>query len=113
MIRVRAILLLAVVSLSAPMAACSSGSTGSTSPSALGDDAITVGSFDFAESELLAAAVRAGPGARRAIESGGRSIWDPREFVAPALAAGLVELVPDYEGTAVGFLSLGRVAGEP
>ncbi len=54
MIRVRAILLLAVVSLSAPMAGCSSGSTGSTSPSALGDDAITVGSFDFAESELLA-----------------------------------------------------------
>ena len=112
MIRVRAIVLLAIVSLSAPVAACSSGSTGSTSPSVLGDDAITVGSFDFAESELLAhlygqALEREGYRVRWALDLGSR------EFVAPALAAGLVELVPDYEGTAVGFLSLGRAEASP
>ena len=31
----------------------------------------------------------------------------PRELVAPALVAGLVDLVPEYAGTAVQFLSLG------
>ena len=31
----------------------------------------------------------------------------PREFVGPALAAGLVELVPEYAGTAAEFHSLG------
>ena len=39
---------------------------------------------------------------RRAIGIG------PRELVGPALALGLVELVPEYAGTALGFLSLGR-----
>ena len=33
----------------------------------------------------------------------------PREFVAPALRKGLVELVPEYAGTALGFFSLGTV----
>ena len=33
----------------------------------------------------------------------------PREFVDPALQRGLVELVPEYAGTALQFASLGRV----
>ena len=33
----------------------------------------------------------------------------PREFVDPALQRGLVELVPEYAGTALQFTSLGRV----
>jgi len=88
---------------------CGSGrSTAPPTPSAIDDDAITVASFDFAESrvlaELYAQALEArGLQVRRAIGIG------PRELVGPALALGLVELVPEYAGTALGFLSLGRV----
>jgi osmoprotectant transport system substrate-binding protein len=65
-----------------------------------------VGSFDFAESRLLAevysqALERNGFTVRRAFGLG------PREIVAPALAQGLVELVPEYAGTALRFFSLG------
>jgi osmoprotectant transport system substrate-binding protein len=83
-------------------------STAPPTPSAVGDDAITVASFNFAESRVLAelyAQALEGRGlqVRRAIGIG------PRELVGPALALGLVELVPEYAGTALGFLSLGRV----
>jgi osmoprotectant transport system substrate-binding protein len=71
--------------------------------SALHDDAITVGSFDFPESELLGelyaqALERAGFEVRRAFDVG------PRELLMPALQRGLVEVVPEYEGSALGFL---------
>ena len=88
---------------------CGGGrATAPPTPSAVHDDAITVASFDFAESrvlaELYAQALEArGLQVRRAIGIG------PRELVGPALALGLVELVPEYAGTALGFLSLGRV----
>jgi osmoprotectant transport system substrate-binding protein len=73
----------------------------------IGDDSITVGSFAFAESELL------GELYSQALERGGfhvdrRFNLGPREFVAPALARGLVELVPEYAGTAVQFFSAGE-----
>ena len=76
------------------------------SPSALGDDAITVGSFDFAESRLLAeiysqALEREQFSVERALSLG------PREFVAPALSRGLLEVLPEYAGTALQFHSLG------
>jgi osmoprotectant transport system substrate-binding protein len=78
----------------------------------LGDDAITVGSFDFPESETIAAiyggALRAaGFHVRLAPRLG------PRESVDPALARGLVEVVPEYAGTALEFLSLGAVHPTP
>ena len=65
----------------------------------LDDDSVTVGSFDFPESVLLAelysqALEQSGLDVRRAFELG------PRELVAPALAQGLVEVVPEYSGTA-------------
>ena len=68
---------------------------------------VTVGSFDFAESELLAELYS------QALEGGGFTVrrsfnLGPREFVAPALARGLVDLVPEYAGTALQFVSLGR-----
>jgi len=72
----------------------------------LADDAITVGSFDFQESELLAHLY-----AQALEQRGYRVVLEtdigPRELVQPALAGGLVELVPDYAGTTLDFLSLG------
>ena len=73
---------------------------------------VTVASFDFAESRLLAeiyagALERAGVPVHRALGLG------PRELVAPALVRGLVDVVPEYAGTAVQFLSLGRADPEP
>jgi osmoprotectant transport system substrate-binding protein len=106
----RVLALLAAGSLVALGAGCGGGSESRQPTSVLDDDAITVGSFDFAESELLAeiysqALEREDFHVQRAFRIG------PRELVAPALSRGLVELVPDYAGTAVQFLSLG--AGVP
>ena len=104
--RLHVVGLIAVVC--AALCACSDG--GSTRvESALGDDAITVGSFDFAESLVLAEVYS------QALEAVGFAVvrafdLGPREFVAPALQRGLIELVPEYAGTATTFLSLGRTA---
>lgn len=70
---------------------------------AIGDDAITVASFDFPESRVLAeiyAQALEGRGFRveRALSVG------PRELVEPALQRGLVELVPEYAGSALTFI---------
>ncbi len=99
------------VALVTLVAATALGGCGSHAPrggdaSALGDDAITVASFDFPESELLAevygqALQAAGFDVRFEIGIG------PRELVQPALARGLIELVPEYAGTALRFTSLG------
>ena len=78
-------------------------------PRSLGDDTLTVAAFAFAESEVLAevyaqALQQAGVDVEVAAGEGAR------ELIQPALASGLVELVPEYAGTAVEFLSLGSVA---
>lgn len=70
---------------------------------AIGDDAITVASFDFPESRVLAeiyAQALEGRGFRveRALGIG------PRELVEPALERGLVELVPEYAGSALTYI---------
>src|SRR5262245_10300041 len=72
----------------------------------LTDDQITLASFDFPESELLAQIYG------QALEAGGYDVdlalgVGPRELVEPALAQGLVEFVPEYAGTAMQFLSRG------
>jgi osmoprotectant transport system substrate-binding protein len=64
---------------------------------------VRVASFDFAESELLAA-VYGGALANRGIDVDLALGVGPREFVDPALASGLVDVVPEYAGTAVEFL---------
>jgi osmoprotectant transport system substrate-binding protein len=92
--------------------ACSSPRTAAPPSNVLGDDSITVASFDFPESVLLAdiyatALRRGGYDVRFARALG------PREFVDPALARGLVELVPEYAGTALQFLSLGEAESSP
>lgn len=71
--------------------------------SVLDDDTITVGSFNFPESEVLAeiyALTLEGRGfdVERQLDVG------PRELLIPALQRGLVELVPEYAGSLLGFL---------
>jgi osmoprotectant transport system substrate-binding protein len=71
---------------------------------ALDDNAITVASFNFPESDVLAelyAQALEGRGLRveREFDLG------PRELVVPALQRGLVELVPEYAGSALGFFA--------
>lgn len=67
------------------------------------DDAVVVASFDFPESailgELYAQALEgAGVPVRRELLLG------PRELVNPALQQGLVDVVPEYLGTALAYL---------
>jgi osmoprotectant transport system substrate-binding protein len=70
--------------------------------SVLNDDTITIGSFNFPESEVLAeiyGLALEGRGFRvdRQLDVG------PRELLIPALQRGLVELVPEYAGSLLGF----------
>jgi osmoprotectant transport system substrate-binding protein len=91
----------------ASLVACASDTDSSPAKANLNDDVITVGSFDFDESVLLAEVYSQG------LESAGYTVnrqfsLGPREFVGPALSAGLVELVPEYAATAAEFYSLGE-----
>ena len=75
--------------------------------STLNDDAITVASFEFPESmvlgEIYAQALEAeGFNVKRQLGIG------PRELVEPSLERGLVELVPEYAGSALDFLAGGE-----
>jgi osmoprotectant transport system substrate-binding protein len=91
------------------------GVTGTTSARARSQSSrniVTVASFDFAESRLLAE-IYAGALERAGLRVGRELGLGPRELVAPALVSGLVDVVPEYAGTAVQFLSLGRVTPEP
>ena len=80
--------------------------------SALDDDAITIGSFDFDESEILAQLYGQALQAR-----GYKVVFEPakgpRELLLPALQQGVIELLPEYAGTALQFVSLGSVAPSP
>ena len=96
------------VALLVPVGASTAGAATRASSANLHDKVVTVGSFDFAESRLLAEVYS------QALEGGRIRVrrafgLGPREFVAPALAGGLVEFVPEYAGTALRFLSLGAV----
>jgi osmoprotectant transport system substrate-binding protein len=72
----------------------------------LGDDAVTIGSFNFEESVLLAELYA------QALEAQGFRVvrqlgLGPRELVIPALETGLVELVPEYAGSLLEFVRRG------
>jgi osmoprotectant transport system substrate-binding protein len=92
---------------------CACACTGSRVPADPAGEAgqhgavITVGSFDFPESALLAdiyadALTAQGFPARVLPDLGAR------ELVDPALMSGLVQVVPEYSGSALEFVSLGR-----
>jgi osmoprotectant transport system substrate-binding protein len=94
-------------------AACTAGTAGGSPPGPVsageaGPGAITVGSFDFPESVLLAYLYAGALSARRYPV---RVLPDlgSRELVEPALMTGLVQLVPEYTGSALEFVSLGQV----
>jgi osmoprotectant transport system substrate-binding protein len=89
------------------VSACAFDPQASRSASVLVDDAITVGSFDFPESELLAE-IYALALEDRGFEVERMAGIGPREVVQPALAAGLLEFVPEYSGTALQFVTLGK-----
>jgi osmoprotectant transport system substrate-binding protein len=87
------------------------GCTSSTSTTALREpDAIRVAAFGFIESEILAELYS------QALEANGYPVdpvlnAGPRELVQPALAEGLIDVVPEYAGSALAFLTLGAVEG--
>jgi osmoprotectant transport system substrate-binding protein len=95
------------VALAAVCAACVSPS--GRSPPSAGHPVITIGTFDFPESVLLAqiygGALR-GQGFPVRVEPDLGS----RELVDPALMRGLIQLVPEYAGSALEFVSLGRLS---
>jgi len=103
----------ACLGLAAALAACTSSSGNASSPAAgpVGRPGrvISVGSFDFPESVLLAEIYGQALGAAkfpvRILPNLG-----PREVVDPALMDGLLQLVPEYAGSALGFFSLGRLS---
>jgi osmoprotectant transport system substrate-binding protein len=83
-------------------AGCSSPAPAAAHPQI--DDAITVGAFNFDESRLLAEVYA------QALEGAGFRVvrvfdLGTRELVEPALERGLVELVPEYGGSLLAFLT--------
>jgi osmoprotectant transport system substrate-binding protein len=98
--------------LAVACAACTASTAGGNPPGpatrgAAGPGVITVGSFDFPESVLLAY-LYAGALSARGYPVRVRPDLGSRELVEPALMTGLVQLVPEYTGSALEFVSLGR-----
>lgn len=94
-----AILLAGSLAVASP--ACAE--TGTPIDTAVGDDAITVASFNFAEDQVIAEIYAA------ALEGAGFHVErqmavGTRELVLPSLERGLVEVVPEYAGSALRFL---------
>ena len=70
---------------------------------------ITIGSFDFPESVLLAD-LYAGALAANGFPARVLPDLGTRELVDPALMSGLVQVVPEYSGSALEFISAGRLS---
>ena len=103
----------ACLALAAACCACTSasgsGTAGRAGEAGRHGAVITVGSFDFPESVLLADLYA---GALAATGFPARVLPDlgPRELVDPALMSGLVQVVPEYSGSALEFISVGRLS---
>jgi len=102
MLRVR--LVAAIIALITVLGACTSTSRNVPAPVVTASGPVGVASFNFPESELLAeiyaqALEHAGVPVRRELDLG------PRELVQPALRQGLVDVVPEYLGTALSSIA--------
>jgi osmoprotectant transport system substrate-binding protein len=88
--------------------ACGSGPAGRAGEAAQHGAVITIASFDFPESVLLADLYAEALAAKgfpvRVLPDLG-----PRELVDPALMSGLIQVVPEYSGSALEFVSVGRL----
>jgi osmoprotectant transport system substrate-binding protein len=92
-------------------AACSDTSSGPTNAER-DDVGLRVASFDFAESELLAEVyAQAAEGSGITVERLGAV--GPREIVHPAMRNDLIDLVPEYVGTALRFVGVVDPAADP
>ena len=110
--KLRTVLTAACTGLAVTLPACTSSSGHVSSAAGLAGrpgTVITVGSFDFPESVLLAEIYGQ---ALAATSFPVRILPDlgPRELVDSALMSGLVQLVPEYAGSALEFFSLGRLS---
>jgi osmoprotectant transport system substrate-binding protein len=102
--------LVLVIACAACTASGRSAGRGPPGPASAGDagpGVITVGSFDFPESVLLAD-LYAGALSARGYPVRVLPDLGSRELVEPALMTGLIQLVPEYTGSALEFVSLGR-----
>jgi osmoprotectant transport system substrate-binding protein len=109
----RVLVCAACLTLALAGTACTASGGSTPGPAAdTGHPVIVVGSFDFPESVMLAylyADALAGLGYPvRVLPRLGT-----RELVHPALMAGLLQLVPEYTGSALEFVSLGLVRATP
>jgi osmoprotectant transport system substrate-binding protein len=89
--------------------ACGSGPAGRAGEAARPGAVITVGSFNFPESVLLAD-LYAGALAAKGFPVRVLPDLGPRELVDPALMSGLIQVVPEYSGSALEFVSVGRLS---
>ena len=103
----------ACLALAAACCACTSasgsGPAGRAGETGRRGAVITVGSFDFPESVLLAD-LYAGALAAQGFPARVLPDLGPRELVDPALMSGLVQVVPEYSGSALEFISVGRLS---
>src|SRR5438094_9106634 len=102
---------LGVLCVGLVLTACTSGIVTDRGPPS-GIRPITIASFDFTESEILAELYA------QALEAKGypvRLLLDAgtRELVEPALAEGVVDFVPEYSGSVLSFLTLGTRRASP
>jgi osmoprotectant transport system substrate-binding protein len=96
-----------VVACVASVSLSGCGSPPARQPAAQHEASIVVGSFDFPESVLLAD-IYGGALAARGLPVRILTDLGNRELVDPALLNGLIQVVPEYAGSALQFLSLGR-----
>lgn len=104
-----AVLALAVLACSACGASAGQGAPGGATAPGRPGPLIVVGSFDFPESALLAS-MYGGALAASGFPVRIQPDLGSRELVDPALMDGLLQVVPEYAGSAVEFLSLGRLS---
>lgn len=106
----RGAIALVVVAVVAVLGGCAADDDASPRPGATaGAGAVTVASFDFPESELLAEVYAL------ALEDEGVVVdrqlrLGPRELVVPALRQGFVDVVPEYAGSALEAVDPGTPA---